>query len=110
MHTGETRQTRCLVARNSPLGWVVFGSTLGETSRVNKIFCVTFSKPVDLTNFWIIESMDVEVKPCLCELEKLSQAENDESGTKTQNNYRLTVLRQESTERRLMKQPEQAAA
>ena len=45
MHTGETRQTRCLVARNSPLGWVVFGSTPGETNRVNNIFCVKFSSP-----------------------------------------------------------------
>ena len=77
MHTGETRQTRCLVARNSPLGWVVFGSTPGETNGVNKIFCVKFSKPVDLTDFWTTESMGVEVKPCLCEPEKLSQAENE---------------------------------
>jgi hypothetical protein len=45
MHTGETRQTRCLVARNSSLGWVVFGSTPGERNRVNKIFCVSFSSP-----------------------------------------------------------------
>jgi hypothetical protein len=45
MHTGETRQTRCLVARNSPLGWVVFGSTPGETNRVNKIFNSASSFP-----------------------------------------------------------------
>ena len=133
MHTGETRQTRCLVARNSPLGWVVFGSTPGETNRVNKIFCVKFSKPVDLTDFWTTESMGVEVKPCLCEPEKLSQVENEEkliiekSCKKVGNQWLIpypwkkdpkqlpdnrsqAVKRLESTERRLMKQPEQAAA
>jgi hypothetical protein len=133
MHTGETRQTRCLVARNSPLGWVVFGSTPGETNGVNKIFCVKFSKPVDLTDFWTTESMGVEVKPCLCEPEKLSQAENEEkliiekSCKKVGNQWLIpypwkkdpkqlpdnrsqAVKRLESTERRLMKQPEQAAA
>ena len=33
MHTGETRQSEHLVARNSLLGWVVFGATTSKKSR-----------------------------------------------------------------------------
>ena len=33
MHTGETRQVRHLVARHSPLGWVIFGATPRRRSR-----------------------------------------------------------------------------
>jgi hypothetical protein len=77
--------------------------------------------------------MGVEVKPCLCEPEKLSQAENEgkliieksckKVGTQwlipypwkkdpkqLPDNRSQAVKRLESTERRLMKQPEQAAA
>ncbi|CAB4021694.1 Hypothetical predicted protein, partial [Paramuricea clavata] len=33
MHTGQTKQADHLVARRSPLGWVIFGSTTGELSN-----------------------------------------------------------------------------
>jgi hypothetical protein len=33
---------------------------------------------VDLAEFWIAESMGVEVKSCVCEADKLSQVEREE--------------------------------
>ena len=133
MHIGETRQTGYLVARNSPLGWVVFGSAPGETDRIHKIFHVKYAVPVDLTNFWTTESMGVEVQQCRCEPDKLSQVEHEEklviekSCTKVGNRWLVpypwkkdpkqlpdnrfqAVKRLESTERRLIKHPEHATA
>ncbi len=78
MHTGETRQSGCLVARNTPLGWVIFGSPPGEVSGAHKVYHVKFAMPVDLADFWTTESMGVQVKSCLCEPDKLSQVEQQE--------------------------------
>jgi len=75
LHTGETREAGNLVARHSPLGWVIFGATSSEqlgTSRVNH---VAFATPVDMSEFWCTESMGVSIKPCSCEPEKLSPIE-----------------------------------
>lgn len=33
---------------------------------------------MDLAEFWTTESMGVEVKPCVCEADKLSQVEREE--------------------------------
>ena len=33
---------------------------------------------MDLAEFWTTESMGVEVKPCICEADKLSQVEREE--------------------------------
>ena len=126
MHIGETRQTGYLVARNTPLGWVVFGSAPGETDRNHKIFHLQYAVPVDLTDFWTTESMGVEVQQCLCEPDKLSQVEHEEklviekSCTKVGNRWLVPYLwkkdlkqlpdnlcqavkRLEATERRLIK-------
>ena len=78
MHTGETRQKGCLVARNSPLGWVIFGSKPGEANGSRKIFHIQYAVPVDLTDFWTTESMGVQVESCSCEQDKLSQVEREE--------------------------------
>jgi hypothetical protein len=79
IHTGETKKAGNLVARHSPLGWVIFGATSSqqlETSRANH---VKFATPVDMTEFWSTESMEVSVKPCFCEPEKLSPIERKEA-------------------------------
>ena len=81
LHTGETREAGNLVARHSPLGWVIFGATSGErlgTSKV-KVNHVAFATPVDMSEFWSTESMGVSVKPCSCKPEKLSPIERKEA-------------------------------
>ena len=79
LHTGESKEMQNLVARNSPLGWVIFGTSPGSESQVNKIYHVKFSSPVDITDFWKAESICVDVKPCVCEADKLSQIEREEA-------------------------------
>ena len=64
-----------LVARKSPLGWVFFGSSAGDVTRV---LHVKYQIPVSLTDFWTTETMGVEVKPCICGFHKLSQIEREE--------------------------------
>ena len=79
MHTGETRQSEHLVARNSPLGWVVFGATTSKNQETSRIFLVSYTVPVDLSEFWSTESMGVAVKPCVCSADKLTQSEREET-------------------------------
>ena len=79
LHTGETKEMQNLVARNSPLGWVISGISPGSESQVNKVYHVKFSSPLDITDFWKTESMGVDVKPCLCEAYKLSEIEREEA-------------------------------
>ena len=79
MHTGQTRQTGQLVARKTPLGWVVFGGPLGETLVNGRVCHVRLATPVDVSDFWKTEAMRVEVKPCICEADKLTQAEREEA-------------------------------
>ena len=78
MHTSKMKQVGNLVARHSPLGWLVFGATLGSAAVVNKVFRVGVSVPVEMNEFWSTESMGVEIKPCMCETEKLTQVEREE--------------------------------
>ena len=51
MHTGETRQAGHLVARHSPLGWVMFGATPGDARETNNILYVKYTTPEDLSDF-----------------------------------------------------------
>ena len=79
MHTGLTKHANHLVARKSPLGWVIFGSAQGDVSaRTASVFHVRFSTPVDLTDFWTTESMGVQVDPCVCDENKLHQINREE--------------------------------
>ena len=135
LHTGETRQRGDLVARHSPLGWVLFGATSGKWEISNRVFHIkTMITPtVDMTDFWSTESMGVSVKACLCENTKLSPIEVqeakiiEESCQKIGNQWRIsypwkkdpsalpdnkkqTERRLEATERRLANQPEHAKA
>ena len=40
---------------------------------------VAYATPVELTDFWKTEAMGVEVKPCICDADKLSQIEREEA-------------------------------
>ena len=79
MHAGETRQVDHLLARKSPLGWVVFGGKPEQISDVTSILHVKYASPIDLTDFWTTEAMGVAVKPCVCDTDKLTQAEREEA-------------------------------
>ena len=133
MHAGETRQVDHLLARKSPLGWVVFGGNPEQISDVPSILHVKYASPRDLIDFWTTETMGVAVKPCVCNADKLTQTEREEaklieeSCFKVENqwmipypwrkdpnllpdNRGLAIKRLESTERRLKRNPEQAEA
>ena len=72
LHTGETREADNLIARQSLLGWVIFGTTPGKRGQVNRVFSVKVPTPIDMTDFWTTETMGVAAKPCECEVDKLS--------------------------------------
>ncbi|XP_068675312.1 uncharacterized protein [Montipora foliosa] len=133
MHTGETRQAGHLVARKSPLGWVVFGGTSQDAPEGSRTLHVKYTSPVDLTDFWTTEAMGVAITPCLCPANKLSQIEREEakiierSCQKNRNQWVVSypwkrdpnllpdnksqaIEKLEATERRLMKNPEHAQA
>ena len=80
MHTAQTKQVEHLVARKSPLGWVIFGSSTAQLidNVTTTVLHVRFQEPVDLSDFWMTESMGVTVKPCTCEADKLSQSDREE--------------------------------
>ena len=132
LHTGETRESGNLVARQSPLGWVVFGE-MSESCDVSQVFNVKSSKPIDLTDFWTTESMGVEGKICSCETKKLSPIESREAkiiesscqkvgnqslipypwvkdASELPDNKAQAEKRLEATERRLAKNPDHAQA
>lgn len=124
MHTGETRQTRELVARQTTLGWVVFRGSSGNIQPASRILFVKYAMPVDLSDFWKTETIGVKVKPCICEADKLSQVEREEAEVISQScqkvgkqwmipyllpdNKSPALKRLEATERRLKSNPDQA--
>ena len=94
---------------------------------------VKYQVPVSLTDFWTTETMGIEVKPCVCGLDKLSQIEREEkalieeSAKKVSDQWMIpypwekdpkslpdnkyqAVKRLELMERRLGKKPDQATA
>ncbi|XP_071941071.1 uncharacterized protein [Antedon mediterranea] len=132
IHIGETREAGNLIARHSPLGWVIFGAVT-EDRPSNNVLHVKFSQPVDLTDFWTTEAMGVTVKTCSCEASKIGPIESEEakiiadSCTKLGNQWlipypwkrdpnQLPNNRSQaekklfSMERRLLKNPEHAKA
>ena len=129
LHMGETREAANLIARQSPIGWVVFGATPGKHAQVSRIFNVKVPTPVDVTDFWTPETMGVAAR----EAEKLSPVECreakiiEESCQKIGNQWLIPYpwkrdpkelpdkeaqakKKLETTERRLSKTPEHAAA
>ena len=133
MHTGKTRQYNQLLARHSPLGWVVFGGKSERESLVANILHIKYATPVDMTDFWAMESMGVRIKPCVCDADKLTLVEREETKVIEEscvkvdsqwmipypwkrdpsllpNNRDVAQKRLESTEKRIKKHPEQAKA
>ena len=133
LHTGETREAANLIARQSPLGWVIFGATPGKHEQVNRVFSVKVPTPIDMTDFWTTETMGVAAKPCECEADKLSPVERRElkiiedscqkighqwlipypwkrDPKELPNNEVQAKKKLEATERRLSRTPEHAAA
>ena len=133
LHTGETREAANLIARQSPLGWVVFGATPGRNPQVSQVFNVKVPTPIDMTDFWTTETMGVAAKSCACQADKLSPIERREAKiiedscqkigkqwlipypwkqdpNKLPNNEEQAKKKLEATERRLQKNPEHAEA
>lgn len=128
MYTEQTKQTKHLVARNTPLGWVAFSGS-SEDAQVNGcVYHVRFAAPVEMSDFWKTETMGVAVKPCVCAADKLTQAEKEEAEIISKScekicnqwmvpypwkkdpvllpdNKPLAMKRLEATERRLKKRP-----
>jgi hypothetical protein len=133
-HVGETKVRNSLVARNSPLGWVVFGSNAeGVMPDLKQILHIRVATPVDLTSFWTTESMGVAASPCTCKEAEMSAAERAvlneieescqlQNGKWTMkypwkrnpqslpNNYPQVIKKLETTERRLANQPKYASS
>ena len=59
MHTGETRCKGLMIARHSPLGWVVFGAAADQQNYNVTVLNIALASPVDLRDFWTTESMGV---------------------------------------------------
>ena len=133
MDAGQTKQAGHFVARKTPLGWVVFGGTPGSANGNGHVCLVRYAVPVDLTDFWSTETMGVQVKPCVCEADNMTQADREEeeiiakSCQKVGNqwmipypwkkdpnllpdNKSLAMKRLEATERRLQRNLDQAKA
>ena len=66
-HVGETKVKGSLVARKSPIGWVILGSNADDLMpEIKQVSLVRLAAPVDLTDFWRTESMGVSVSQCTC--------------------------------------------
>ena len=76
LHTGSIRESGNFVARRSPLGWVVFG-TSQQSPVTGRVLNVQLASPVDLSDFWSIESMGVQ-NNCDCKPASMSKTEKDE--------------------------------
>ena len=72
----ETRVKDGLVARRTPLGWVIFGANSDDAlPEGEQVPHVCLAEPVDTTEFWKTESMGVSVSPCTCEATKMPSEE-----------------------------------
>ena len=78
-HLGETKVKGMLVARKSPLGWVIFGSNAEDlTLQIKQVSLIRLSQSVDMTEFWMTEALGVSIRPCMGEDAKLSAQEREE--------------------------------
>ena len=111
----------------------MFGGSSERIQSASRILFVKYATLVDLSDFWKTETMGVEVKPCVCEADKLSQVEREEAKAISQlcqkmgnqwmipcpwkrdpnilaDNRSLALKHLESVERRLKSNPDQAKA
>ena len=65
-HEGPTRHKGSLIARQSPLGWVIFGAISEQHMSKSMVMNVMLANPVDMTDFWTTESMGVCHDPSPC--------------------------------------------
>ena len=130
LHTGRTKQVDHLVARRSPLGCVIIGSTPGDLNSA-AVLHFKFPTPVDLSDFWTSEAMGVKIDPSVCDASKLHQIGREEkviieeSARKIGDQWMIPypwkrdlkelpdnkeqeIRRPETTERRLLKNPNDA--
>ena len=78
-HVGETKVNASLVARRSPLGWVIFEFNAKDVmAEIKQVSLVSLVTPVDLTDFWKTDSMGVSVSSCTCAASRLSVQEREE--------------------------------
>ena len=129
MHTGQIREVNHMVARKSPLGWMIFYLTPGDPNNVTTTV-LHVKVPSD---FWTTEAMGVQVDPYVCDANKLNQVDREEkmmieqsarkvgdqwmipypwkrNPAELPDNKEQAVKRLESTERRLLKKPNEADA
>ncbi|XP_063959833.1 uncharacterized protein LOC129259266 [Lytechinus pictus] len=77
MHVGYTKRQGNLVARCSPLGWVIFGSTT-EGYPEGAVLHVTVNSPLDLRQSLTTEGMKVCNDPQRCQPSKMTEQQDEE--------------------------------
>ena len=132
-HGGETREGGTFTARKSPLGWVIFGADTSDRAERGSVLHVKLASPVNLSDFWETETMGVQFNDCQCKPITMTKTERDEydiiysSCEKVGQQWRIPypwkkdpqqlpdnrvqaekIL--QTTERRLIKDPQHAAA
>ncbi|XP_014668938.1 PREDICTED: uncharacterized protein LOC106810171 [Priapulus caudatus] len=75
LHGGETREVGYCTARKSPIGWVIFGSAPDDKVQSNDVLHVKVTSPVDLTDFWSVESEGVRMDGSQCKESRLTRQE-----------------------------------
>jgi len=103
--------------------------TVWRLSTAYQVYHVAYATPLELTDFWKTETMGVEVRPCICDVDKSSQIEREEAEIISSSfkkvaspypwkknlsllpdNKAVVTKRLEAMERCLKKNPEHAAA
>ena len=132
MHVGETRKAVNCAARNSPLGWVIFGGSASNSQPRTTVLHAKVTT-IELSDFWTTESMGVRSPSCECDTGRMSPIEKTEydvikdSCTKTGDQWTVSYPWRKdpdllpdnqsqvkhmltATEKRLQRNPEHAAA
>ena len=75
LHNGEIREAGHCTARRSPVGWVLFGTTLKDAVHTHTVLHVKLTGPVDLTDFWTVEADGLKSEFCHCQRSSLTHQE-----------------------------------
>ncbi|XP_030829745.1 uncharacterized protein LOC100891320 [Strongylocentrotus purpuratus] len=75
LHKGETRERGNMLARHSPLGWVVFGATSKQQPTKSTVMNVMLANSVDFNDFWTTEPIEVCHDPVQCHPSGISRQE-----------------------------------